>query len=62
MTIDYKKTQKELYLPKTAPSVIDVPRMTFITIDGEGDPNTSAEYTAAVELLYGLSYTVKMGS
>ena len=62
MTIDYKKTQKELYLPKTAPSVIDVPRMTFITIDGEGDPNTSAEYTAAVELLYGLSYTIKMGS
>ena len=62
MTIDYKKTQKELYLPKTAPSVIDVPRMTFITVDGEGDPNTSAEYTAAVELLYGLSYTIKMDS
>ena len=62
MTIDYKKTQKELYLPKTAPSVIDVTRMTFITVDGEGDPNTSAEYTAAVELLYGLSYTIKMGS
>ena len=62
MVIDYKKTQKELYLPKTAPSVIDVPRMTFITVDGEGDPNTSAEYTAAVELLYGLSYTIKMGS
>jgi len=62
MTIDFKKTQKELYLPKTAPSVIDVPRMTFITVDGKGDPNTSAEYTAAVELLYGLSYTIKMGS
>ena len=62
MTIDYKKTQKELYLPKTAPSVIDVPRMTFITVDGKGDPNTSMEYTAAVELLYGLSYTIKMGS
>lgn len=61
-TIDFKKTQKELYLPKTAPSVIDVPRMTFITVDGKGDPNTSAEYTAAVELLYGLSYTIKMGS
>ncbi len=62
MTIDYKKTEKELYLPKSTPSVIDVPRMTFITVDGKGDPNTSAEYTAAVELLYGLSYTVKMGN
>lgn len=62
MTIDYKKTDKELYLPKTTPSVIDVPQMTFITVNGKGDPNTSAEYTAAVELLYGFSYTIKMGS
>ena len=60
--IDYKKTQKELYLPKTTPSVIDVPRMTFITVDGKGNPNTSDEYAAAVELLYGLSYVIKMGS
>ena len=62
MVIDYKKTEKELYLPKTTPSVIDVPRMTFITVEGKGDPNTSEEYTAAVELLYGLSYTIKMGN
>jgi hypothetical protein len=62
MAIDYKKTQKELYLPKTTPSVIDVPRMTFITVDGKGDPNTSDEYATAVELLYGLSYSIKMGS
>ena len=62
MAIDYKKTQKELYLPKTTPSVIDVLRMTFITVDGKGDPNTSYEYATAVELLYGLSYTIKMGS
>lgn len=35
MVIDYKKTEKELYLPKTTPSLIDVPRMTFITVDGK---------------------------
>lgn len=62
MVIDYKKTEKELYLPKTTPSVIDIPKMTFITVDGKGDPNTSAEYSAAVELLYGLSYTIKMNN
>ncbi|MDD4767555.1 MAG: GyrI-like domain-containing protein [Desulfotomaculaceae bacterium] len=62
MPIDYKKTEKDLYLPKNMPSVIDVPQMTFITVDGKGDPNTSAEYTAAVELLYGLSYAIKMGN
>lgn len=62
MPIDYKKTQKELYQPKTTPSVINVPEMTFIAVNGKGDPNTSAEYAAAVELLYGLSYTIKMGN
>lgn len=58
--IDYKKTEKDLYLPKSKPSIIDVPQMKFITVDGKGDPNISTEYTAAVELLYGLSYTIKM--
>ncbi|GHU89335.1 hypothetical protein FACS1894202_07270 [Clostridia bacterium] len=62
MAIDFKKTQKELYQPKTSPSIIDVPQMTFIAVDGKGNPNTSEEYKAAVELLYGLSYAVKMGS
>jgi len=62
MTIDFKKTDKNLYLPSTTPSIIDVPQMTFITVDGKGDPNTSVEYTKAVELLYGLSYTIKMTS
>ena len=62
MPIDYKKTEKDLYQPRTTPSIINVPEMTFITVDGKGDPNTSAEYTATVELLYGLSYTIKMGN
>jgi hypothetical protein len=60
--IDFKKEQKELYQPKTMPSIIDVPEMTFIAIDGTGDPNTSKEYTAAIEALYGLSYAIKMGN
>ena len=59
---DFKKRDRELYLPKTAPSVVDVPEMTFIAVDGKGDPNTGTEYAAAVELLYGLSYAVKMGN
>lgn len=62
MLIDFKKTEKYLYLPKTTPSIIDVPEMCFITIDGKGDPNKGKEYAAAVELLYGLSYTIKMSS
>jgi hypothetical protein len=60
MAIDFKKTQKELYQPATAPSIIDVPEMAFIMIDGVGDPNTSEAYQTAVEVLYGLSYAIKM--
>jgi len=62
MPIDYKKTDKELYQPKTTPSIIDVPKMKFIAVDGKGDPNTSADYADAVELLYGLSYSIKMSN
>lgn len=62
MPIDYKTTEKEFYQPRTTPSIIDVPKMTFITVDGKGDPNTNEEYTAAVELLYGLSYAIKMSN
>ena len=57
---DYKKEHKDLYLPKTSPSLIDVPKMTFIMVDGRGNPNTSEEYKAAIEILYGLSYSIKM--
>jgi len=60
MPIDFKKTEKNLYQPKTTPSVIDVPEMTFITVNGKGNPNTSVEYKSAIEVLYGLSYSIKM--
>ena len=62
MPIDFKKEQKDLYQPKTMPSIIDVPEMVFIAVDGKGDPNTSDEYTTAIEVLYGLSYGIKMGN
>ena len=60
MPIDFKKTEKDLYQPKATPSIIDVPEMTFITVSGKGNPNTSAEYKTALEILYGLSYSIKM--
>lgn len=57
---DFKKEYKELYLPKSKPIIIDVPTMRFIMVDGKGDPNTSEFYKASVEVLYGLSYSIKM--
>ena len=57
---DFKKEFKDLYLPGATPCVIAVPQMLFIMVDGKGDPNTSEEYRTALEILYGLSYAIKM--
>ncbi|MBD5139386.1 MAG: transcriptional regulator [Ruminococcus sp.] len=58
--LDYKKEYKDLYQPAAKPSLIDVPEMRFFAVDGAGDPNTSPAYKEAMEILYGLSFTVKM--
>lgn len=58
--IDLKKELQHLYKPSAkAVSVVDVPSMNFLMIDGSGDPNTSQEYAEAVEAVYALSYTLK---
>ena len=61
MTFDYKKEYKELYQPKNKPSIVNVPQMNFIAARGKGDPNDpDGEYQKAIELLYGVAYTIKM--
>jgi hypothetical protein len=60
--LDYKKTEKALYQPAPTPSLIEVPEMLFIMVDGRGDPNTSEAYASAIEVLYGLSYAIKMSN
>lgn len=61
MPFDYKKEYKEFYLPKNKPSVVEVPSMNYIAVRGKGDPNQEGgEYKAAMGLLYGLAFTIKM--
>ena len=57
---DFKKEYKDFYMPKTEPSIVTVPEIKFIAVRGKGDPNTSPEYKQAMEILYGLSFTIKM--
>ncbi|MBT0773247.1 GyrI-like domain-containing protein [Kineosporia sp. J2-2] len=60
---DPKRAFKHLYLPsKREFSLVDVPQMRFLAVDGEGDPNTARAYTEAVEALFSVSYTVKFQS
>ena len=61
MAFDYKKEYKEFYLPPRAPGLIEVPQMRYIAVSGSGDPNApDGEYTAAMGLLYGVAFTIKM--
>jgi hypothetical protein len=59
-TTDFKKQLKRLYQPSAkAFSVVDVPAMDFLKIDGQGDPNASQEYQEAVEALYAVAFQLK---
>lgn len=61
MPFDYKKENKEFYLPKNRPEIITIPKMNFVAVRGSGDPNDeNGEYRAAIGLLYGITFTLKM--
>lgn len=61
MTFDFKKEYRDLYQPKTKPSIVTVPPMRFLAVQGKGDPNEpGGAYQKALELLYGMAYTLKM--
>ena len=58
--LDLKKQYKNLYNPSDkAPSIIEVPPLNFIMVDGHGDPNTSPLFVDAVQTLYPLAYNLK---
>ena len=58
--VDLKKELKYLYAPSIKEvSLVDVPQMNFVMIDGSGDPNKAKEYQEAIEALFSISYTIK---
>ncbi|MGG5174107.1 GyrI-like domain-containing protein [Pseudarthrobacter sp. J1763] len=60
---DLKKAYRELYAPKPDSfSVVTVPEFSYLAVEGVGDPNTSAEYAAAVTALFSVAYMVKFAS
>lgn len=61
--IDFKKQLKHLYNPsKKEFSVVDVPAMQFLMVDGHGTPGTSQAYQEALEALYAVAYKIKFAS
>ncbi len=57
--IDYKNELKRLYRPTTKKvEIVEVPKMNFLMIDGDGGPNHPT-FQNAIEVLFPLSYTLK---
>ncbi|MCK1638177.1 GyrI-like domain-containing protein [Bradyrhizobium sp. 157] len=58
--LDLKKVRKPLF---TAPLnrfvTINVPPVSYLMVDGHGDPNTAQAYKLAVESLYATAFTIK---
>ena len=63
MKLDFKKELKDLYNPKPGKfTLVKVPKLQYLMVDGQGDPNKVIEYQEAVEALFSVSYTLKFHS
>lgn len=61
--LDVKKALASLYGASAGEfALVDVPRMQFVKVDGEGDPNAAPAYRTSVEWLYGTSYAMKFAA
>lgn len=57
---DVKKARKALYTPTAEDfTLVEVPPMTFVMVDGRGDPNTAPAYLEAVQALFTVSYAAR---
>jgi hypothetical protein len=57
--VDLKRELRGLYSATRTPTLLEVPELPFLMIDGHGDPNTAPAYADAVEALYTVAYTVR---
>jgi hypothetical protein len=59
MKYEWRKQEKDLYIPKQKPELVTVPEQKFITVKGNGNPN-SEEFSKRIEVLFSLAYAIRM--
>ncbi|MEH7235412.1 GyrI-like domain-containing protein [Bacillus sp. JJ1562] len=59
MKHEWRKHEKNLYVPKSKPELITVPEQKFLMINGTGNPN-SEEFAEKIKVLYSLTYAIRM--
>lgn len=59
MKHEWRKKEKNYYIPKAKPEIVNMEKFKFIQIKGSGNPN-SEKFSERVGVLYSLAYTIKM--
>jgi hypothetical protein len=59
MKHEWRKAEKEVYLPQVHPMIVSIPRYSYLCIHGAGDPN-QADFQHRVEILFSMAYGIKM--
>jgi hypothetical protein len=59
MKHEWKKEEKNLYMPKQKPELLTVLKQKFFMINGKGNPN-SKEFAERVAVLYSMAYAIRM--
>lgn len=62
MKIDFKKTLDAYSARHNTFRTLVVPPLTYLMIDGHGDPNTAPQYAEAIAALYPVAYALKFAS
>lgn len=59
MKHEWRKKEKEYYIPKQKPQLVEIPEFKYFTLKGKGNPNTEA-FKECIGVLYSLSYAIRM--
>lgn len=59
MKHEWRKKEKNYYIPKAKPEIVNMEKFKFIQIKGSGNPNNE-EFSERVGVLYSLAYAIKM--
>lgn len=57
--VDFKRELRDLYTARANPSLVQIPQLRFLMIDGHGDPNEAPEFRESVSALYSVAYAAK---
>ena len=57
---DYRRALGDLYTARDRPVMVDVPPISFLMIDGHGDPDASPAFEEGVQALSAVSYALQL--